>query len=180
MQQHAITRENISYTISYGMDVENRLALWIDGGVQDGQPVRYFCTDFSVSLFSHTYPGRTESIQTRWIKVMISNSGQPIWATAEKFPMTTVFTDFIAFEQALGGMIQRFLVNGFVRETLGFNFQPAFDGQGAPILDAAFNTAAQPSGNYQTHKVDGTPIPGRAESAIDITPWMATGTGGAA
>lgn len=104
--------------------------------------------------------GGVVSMQTIWKQAMISNGGKPIHATGVNQYMTTNQADIAAFVAMFGGPILMSMLNGYVRDVMGFNDKPVFNTQTRAIIQyTPEQEAAAPTNDYhaQPEPIDADP-----------------------
>jgi len=112
--------------------------------VLTGQKYKYYPVKLTVGFDEINCDGNVTSIDTEWWRVLIAVNGSPILKTAEKWGnVITSKLDIFYFIAGLGDAIQWSMVNGTIRDLLGFNKLPLF--ATTPIKDST-GTIIVPAG----------------------------------
>lgn len=124
-----------------------------------GQRKRKFFTHLSVDADPLSAVGEVTAIRTEWREIILSATGLPMFGTDVLVFMITNPEDIAEFIQKFGMPIIMAMVNGVVRDNMGFNHLPIFDSiTGAVKVYSDYETGTPPTWDYHTYK-KGDPKP---------------------
>lgn len=173
--QFPITRNNKIYNITIGVTPDNKSRLYFETDFTDEElelKHRYYLMGFNASTIN-SVEGEIQHIKTTWRKVAISPNGNLIAGTESFEEMITNKQDIAFFIGGLGMPILMSMLNGFVRDKLGFNHLAVFQTSpgnpeqpmGSIINYSEFMLSTAPTNDYDTY-IPGSPLP---DSLIEPT-----------
>lgn len=163
--EHNITRGGKPYIV----DKENllvKMGMNPDTGLARTSRVKRIIID----LDENSNPLYSE---TKWIDYDETPNGKRV--NSNESLVITNKQDLIDLAPVVAQILGGSIINGKLRNTLGYNYQRPFDDAGNLIPDTAYNTQAPPSNDYVTHNGDGTAISGNPEENKDVAAWIAPG-----
>ncbi|MHC2992056.1 hypothetical protein OB13_10820 [Pontibacter sp. HJ8] len=124
-----------------------------------GQPVREFPKQIIIN-FEPDEQGRgvLSSVHSKFNQVLLANNTQILAFTAQPLNMDANVQDKSDFSAMFWPAFRRFIPNGWMRKIKGFNYWPVFLGDGS-VNELTPEQQQEPgSGDYDTHRVDGSVI----------------------
>lgn len=143
-------RGNIDYIASVGVSTEGITELTVKtvNPIERGLKRIWYWVELHPLGSKEDRKGRLVYIETIWETALLDPNGDIIEDTVKSIKMQTNLFDILTFALGFGVPILKHMLNGFIRDTLGFNNQRLFDQTGSVIVYPDEDLELPPTNDY--------------------------------